>query len=179
MENAECALPARQRERIPYNEGEVNLMLIETTRCRIRYFEEQDLDEFTAYHNDLGWMQYQGFKGATKAEYAQVLAIKHFRLGVQLAIASRSDNRLIGDIYLKQEKDFFSLGYTIHPDYARQGYAYEAVTAVIHWLVQHNCQKIVAEALPENEPSIALLNKLGFRYTDVNDDGEVVYEYRF
>lgn len=154
-------------------------MLIETERCRIRYFEEHDLDVFMAYHNDLNWMQYQGFKGATRAVYAQVLAIKHFGIGVQLAITSKSDDCLVGDIYLKQEKDCFYLGYTVHPDYARQGFAYEALSAVINWLAQQDCQKIVAEALPENEPSIALLNKLRFRYTGVNDDGEVVYEYRF
>ncbi|WP_261806635.1 GNAT family N-acetyltransferase [Lapidilactobacillus luobeiensis] len=48
-------------------------MEINTQRCLIRRFQESDLASFTAYHNDLEWMRYQGLKGLTKQAYAAIL----------------------------------------------------------------------------------------------------------
>lgn len=38
-----------------------------TKRCKIRRFQESDIDTFMSYQNDEQWMKYQEFKGLTKA----------------------------------------------------------------------------------------------------------------
>ncbi len=56
------------------------------------------------------------------------------------------------------------LGYRIHPDHQRRGYAREAVAAMIDWLVEeHGMHRLVGVAASLNQPSIALLRSLGFR----------------
>lgn len=148
-------------------------MHIQTTRCVIRPFLENDLDAFTACRNDMDWMQYQGFKGRTRQEYADaVLGERALRHGAQFAIACRHTNALIGDIYLRQEETSYWIGYTIHRTHARQGYAYEAVSAVIAALRAQGAACLHADTDTGNTASIALMKKLGFR------DAGIRYEER-
>ena len=46
-------------------------MIFETKRLIIRAFQEQDMDQFMEYRNNLEWMQYQGFKDKSKDEYIE------------------------------------------------------------------------------------------------------------
>lgn len=151
-------------------------MLIETQRCRIRNFQEKDIDSFMEYRNDGAWMRYQGFKGRTREEYRQTLLRElSLKEGVQLAIADKEDDRLIGDLYLKQEGTDSWLGYTISPLKARNGYAYEAAGGVIAWLKGTGTHRILAATLPENTPSVNLLKKLNFVFEGYNAQEEAVY----
>ncbi|BEP29883.1 GNAT family N-acetyltransferase [Helicovermis profundi] len=149
---------------------------IETQRCIIRTFLEEDINDFMIYRNNEEWMIYQGFKGLSKEEYQEIL-MKEFSLndGVQLAIEEKSNKHLIGDIYLKQCEDEFWIGYTINPIYARQGYAFEAAKGIMEWIKYTGGKKIYAGVLPENIASIELLKKLGFKYTETEEDGEKIY----
>lgn len=152
-------------------------MWIETERCIIRLFTADDIDPFMAYRNNETWMRFQGFKGLTPAAYeAALLAAPDWAAGVQFAVALRGSNRLIGDLYLKREGDGCWLGYTIAPEYAGQGYATEAVLAVLDWLAKSGVQKALAGVEPENAASIRLLVRLGFVYTGLDADGERLYE---
>lgn len=104
----------------------------ETERCRIRPFEESDIEAFMSYRNNLDWMQFQGFKGKKYLEYkAALLKQPNFREGVQLAVVSGQTGELFGDLYLKLEKNTAWIGYTIAPQFARQGYAFEVVTQLL------------------------------------------------
>lgn len=151
-------------------------MRIETERCFIRRFEETDINDFMIYRNNEKWMQYQGFKGLTKEEYNKALLVEpDMQAGAQLAIISKDSERLIGDIYLKQENSAFWLGYTINPASARQGYAYEAVSGIIGWLKENGAEKVLADVMPENAPSIGILKKLGFASAGTNDCGEPLF----
>ena len=149
-------------------------MMISTKRCVIRFFSEEDVYSFMTYHNNLEWMQYQGFKGLTEQEYRdQLLAPLPFSDGRQLAIIDHTTQELIGDIYLKQESDCFWLGYSIAPKFSRQGYAFEAIQAIITYLKTNNCQTIKAGVLPENKASIKLLKKLGFSNVLTTEEEQV------
>ena len=107
-----------------------------TDRCHIRLFQEKDLERFIQYRNNLSWMQYQGCKGLTPEQYRQELLQPHpLSEGIQLAVADRQTDILLGDLYLRQEKDCCWIGYTISPDYARQGYGFEAVEGLIQWVL--------------------------------------------
>ena len=147
-------------------------MKINTKRCQIREFHVKDLIPFMAYHNDLGWMKYQGFKGLTLAAYQQALleANDDLTQGKQLAVVDLDDQKLIGDLYIRQEGNLFHLGYTIAPRFARQGYATEAVIALIDWLAVYQGARVIrAEVALGNLNSERLLIKLGFQYLTTTD----------
>ena len=55
------------------------------------------------------------------------------------------------------------LGYEVLTQFQRQGYGTEMVGALVDWaLAQGRAQRIVADVLPSNVPSVRLLHRLGF-----------------
>lgn len=148
----------------------------ETERCRIRPFEETDIEAFMSYRNNLDWMQFQGFKGKKYLEYKSALLKKpDFREGVQLAVANKQTGELLGDLYLKLEKDACWIGYTIAPQFARQGLALVVVTELLTQLKREGLALAKAGVEEQNIASIALLKKLGFTQVDV-DDSEMIFQ---
>ena len=148
----------------------------ETERCRIRPFEESDLEAFMSYRNNLDWMQFQGFKGKKYLEYkAALLKQPNFREGVQLAVVSGQTGELFGDLYLKLEKNIAWIGYTIAPQFARQGYAFEVVTQLLSQLKQAGLALAKAGVEEQNLASIQLLKKLDFTLIG-NEENELIYE---
>lgn len=151
-------------------------MHIHTTRCLIRPFEAKDLDDFITYRNDLDWMKHQGFKGLSREDYQQALLREQvWQDGAQFAIALRDSNQLIGDIYLKEEKDRIWIGYTITPVFARQGYAGEAVQGVAAYLKAAGHTYVYAGVESDNIASINLLEHLGFTFITIDEHGEKTY----
>ena len=135
----------------------------ETQRCRIRPFEEGDIEAFMSYRNNLDWMQYQGFKGKKYLDYKAALLMQpNFNNGVQLAVELKQTGELIGDLYLKLEKNTAWIGYTIAPQFARQGFAFEVVSQLLLELKQAGLTLVKAGVEEQNLASIALLKKLGF-----------------
>ena len=135
----------------------------ETQRCRIRPFEEGDIEAFMSYRNDLDWMQFQGFKGKKYLEYKAALLMQpNFNNGVQLAVVLKQTGELIGDLYLKLEKNTAWIGYTIAPQFARQGFAFEVVSQLLLELKLAGMTLVKAGVEEQNLASIALLKKLEF-----------------
>jgi len=148
----------------------------ETERCRIRPFEESDIEAFMSYRNNLEWMQYQGFKGKKYLEYkAELLKQPKFNEGVQLAIAHRQSGALIGDLYLKLEKNTCWIGYTIAPQFARQGFAFEVVAEAIRQLANSGIKCVQASVELGNTASIALLKKLGFVQMETEENEAIFH----
>jgi [ribosomal protein S5]-alanine N-acetyltransferase len=77
-------------------------------------------------------------------------------------------------------EDALEIGYGILPEHRRQGYATEAVEALIGWARTQGIDHFVASVAPENEPSLAIMRKLGFvrtgQHIDPEDGLEHVYE---
>lgn len=141
-------------------------LVIETNRCILRCFEEKDLDSLMTYRNNEDWMKYQGFKNLTKEEYRKILLVPlNVENGVQLAIIDRTNDNLLGDLYLRKEEKTITIGYTVNPIFSRRGYISEVLKALLPILKAHypDC-KIVAMTERENIPSKNLLLKLGFIY---------------
>lgn len=89
------------------------------------------------------------------------------------AIRRRGESRMIGYIgchtapdpsYLQETAPGgIEFGYTIYPEYRRQGYAYEACRTLMDWAHRdHGVVSFVVSISPENVPSLALARKLGF-----------------
>lgn len=55
------------------------------------------------------------------------------------------------------------IGYSVMQDHQRQGYAPEAVRALLAWAFSHpEVKRIIAHTLPDLHPSIRVLEKCGF-----------------
>jgi [ribosomal protein S5]-alanine N-acetyltransferase len=73
------------------------------------------------------------------------------------------------------------VGYTIFPDFRRQGFALEAVRGLFEWAkLESDVITFVASVSPRNVASLALIAKLGFvqvgRQWDEEDGEELVFE---
>ena len=59
----------------------------------------------------------------------------------------------------------FNIGFAFLPKYRGQGYAFESASAVlVHGRTVLGLERIVAVTAPDNQASITLLDKLGFRF---------------
>jgi [ribosomal protein S5]-alanine N-acetyltransferase len=75
------------------------------------------------------------------------------------------------------------LGYTIFEPFRRRGYATEVARALMEWAEQkHGIRHFVASVGPWNEPSLAMMRRLGFeetgRHWDDLDGEELEFELR-
>lgn len=151
-------------------------MMLETTRCRIRLFQPEDITRFMEYRNNDEWMRFQGFKNRSRTEYeAELLSNGSFDIGMQLALAERESDRLIGDLYVQRDGPDYWLGVSVHPSHSRQGYAAEAVTALLPALKKLRGRVAKASIIPGNNPSIALFESLLFTRGADLEDGRLVY----
>lgn len=87
----------------------------------------------------------------------------------QLVIIEQTSDLLIGDIGLhfldngSQNKQV-EIGYTLDKNFRGKGYATEALTTVIDYLINSlNKHRIVASIDPVNQNSIKLVERMGFR----------------
>jgi [ribosomal protein S5]-alanine N-acetyltransferase len=79
------------------------------------------------------------------------------------------------------ESGMVEVGYTLLPDARGHGYASEAVRAAFEWATRvHGIHRFRASVSPDNERSLNLIAKLGFRQTgdqwDDEDGLELVFE---
>jgi [ribosomal protein S5]-alanine N-acetyltransferase len=76
--------------------------------------------------------------------------------------------------------DAVEVGYTIFPEHRRQGYATEAVRALLEHARGQGVHRFVASVGPGNEPSLAIVRRLGFvevgRHWDDEDGEELEFE---
>jgi RimJ/RimL family protein N-acetyltransferase len=146
---------------------------IETPRLLLRAFQESDLPTLMAYRNDPEVSRYQ-FWG-TFDEPGLRLFIEHMAKatpgqpgpGFQFALALRPEGPHIGDLYLRlldYDNRQAEIGYTLARAYWGQGYAREAVGALLRYcFADLGLHRVIAIADSENSPSLGLLERLGMR----------------
>ncbi len=144
-----------------------------TERLLLRRLRPDDAETMFAYRSDPEIMRYQGWDPESLAGVREFIADnareEPFAPGSwrQFAIAVRSTGELAGDCgvhvpYDKPEQAEF--GITVAPAFQRQGYAAEALRALLRLtfdtLGKH---RVFASVDPRNAPSIALFERAGFR----------------
>jgi RimJ/RimL family protein N-acetyltransferase len=76
--------------------------------------------------------------------------------------------------------DAIEIGYTIEPPYRGRGYATEAAVELLRRAEERGVRHYIASSAPDNEPSLAVIRKLGFTQTgevmDEEDGLELVFE---
>ena len=85
---------------------------------------------------------------------------------IRWAIARREDDAVLGScgyVHWDRESRRAEVGYELHPDWQGRGLMYEALTAMLSFgFTQMDLNRVEALVVPENEPSLRLLRRLGF-----------------
>jgi RimJ/RimL family protein N-acetyltransferase len=106
------------------------------------------------------------------------------------AIIRRDEPTMIGHIgfHTKPAPDYLrdyapqgvELGYTIYTPFRRQGYASEALAAMMDWAVaKHQVPQFVLTISPENAPSLRMAERFGFVKVGSHVDPDDGLEYIF
>lgn len=145
---------------------------LETERLKLREITTEDADAIFACFSNDQVMEYYGSDAFQNIEQAKdlielfsknYLEKKTIRWGIEL----KESNELIGTIgyhawAAKHRKA--EIGYEIHPDYWRKGYASEAIQKVIDYgFNEMDLTRIGAIIYLENYGSYKLLEGLGFQ----------------
>jgi RimJ/RimL family protein N-acetyltransferase len=82
-----------------------------------------------------------------------------------------------------EDRGWVEIGYQVEPEYRRKGYASEAAMAMFSWAAEQGVQRFRASVSPDNEPSLAMVQRMGFNRTgeqwDDIDGLEYVFEADF
>lgn len=145
------------------------MCFFETERLRLRNVISEDATVMFDYRNHEICSRYQRGQVKTYEEIADLVQRrKEDQISAEapfmLAVVLKETNEMIGEIVVMPSEKTFSLGYTISYQYHRQGYAFEALSALIDSL--HNRfvdWEFISFTDPENQASMGLLTKLGYR----------------
>jgi RimJ/RimL family protein N-acetyltransferase len=146
-------------------------MHIETRRLLVRRFRPADAVPLAEYRSDPEVARYQSWDAPFSLLRAQT-AVANFiasdpdRPGwFQYAVERADDRVLIGDVAVHLHDNLMQaeIGFTLARPYQRQGYAAEAVRAVLDRLFHvQGLHKVTGECDARNEASAGLLRRLGF-----------------
>lgn len=128
-----------------------------------------DADFIFELVNSAGWKKFIGDRNVHNTEDAMAYIEKilsntaiHYRV-VRLAVTGTP----VGLVTLIQ-RDYLEhpdIGFAFLPQYAKNGYAFEASHAVLHDVCSPGkWQTVLATTIPDNSSSIHLLKKLGFTF---------------
>ena len=147
---------------------------IETSRLELRTFERSDIEGLAAYHTLPSMQRYVFSKTRDKSEVAGALALMRGHVSLQrpgdtltLAMVRKGDKQLIGHVSLHWSDATAGQGeirFCINPSFAGQGFANEAIGAVLDLAFDHfRIHRIFAKCDGRNHHSIKLMQKLGMR----------------
>ncbi len=146
---------------------------LETKRLSMRWLTLEDAELMLAVWNDPAFFKYVGDRGVRTVEQAEeTLQSGAFKLYEEqgygpFRITRKADNLAIGTCGLFRREGYEDpdIGWSILPDFGRQGYAFEAASAVMAYAQNElGLTRILAFISPENAPSIGLAAKLGLRF---------------
>jgi [ribosomal protein S5]-alanine N-acetyltransferase len=147
-------------------------------RLILRRFNLNDADFIVELLNTDGWIRNIGDRNVKTTPqargYLENGPIRSYLIngfGLYL-VELKSDGRPIGmcGLIKRDYLEHIDIGFAFLPEYTGKGYAHEIAKKTLEYAFENlNQEKIMAITLPENSPSIKLLEKLGFVY-----DGKVM-----
>lgn len=165
-----------------------------TERLSIEPLAMIDLDTFVAYRQDPDIARFQGWE--TNYAKNQAIDLIESQAGsmlpekgewLQLAIHRLGSREHVGDLAIQSVEDedsTFELGFTIAKPYQGQGFATEAASRLISYLISEaGAKKFIATTDSRNTASIKVLSALGFKqnsskgWTETFKDEVVNVEY--
>ncbi|MDP4087035.1 MAG: GNAT family N-acetyltransferase [Bacillota bacterium] len=146
--------------------------VLETDRLILRQITESDTKDIFSILSQNEVTSYYGQESMKNMEQAKEFirffeGKYHENRGIRWGIERKSQKGLIGTIGLDAlvpNHKRADVGYEIHPDHWRKGYASEAVSRVLSYGFHTlGLRRIGAVVFPENIASIKLLEKMGFQ----------------
>ncbi|HET6556540.1 MAG TPA: GNAT family protein [Prolixibacteraceae bacterium] len=149
-----------------------NTIDIATERLLLRPIQPQDAEAVFNYRSNKQVNQYQSFIPESLNEVDHFIAHKVCHeinvpgTWIQLVVIKKDDRHLIGDIgvhFHAYDPLHSEIGCTFNCIYHGQGYATEALKEIMNVLFyQWGKERISASVDPRNNPSIRLMERLGF-----------------
>ena len=164
------------------------MTILTTKRLELLEFTLEDAPFVLELLNSPTWIKFIGDRNiktlAAAKKYIQEKLIdsyKKYGLGLYL-VKRKEDDASIGMVGLvkRETLEDVDVGFGMLPQYAGNGYGYEAAAAVMDY-AQHTLKlkRVVAITLPSNDYSIALLKKIGLQFEKMiqipNDDEELMF----
>jgi RimJ/RimL family protein N-acetyltransferase len=124
-----------------------------TARLVVRQQRPGDAELIAGYHNDPAIAEFQDWPLPSLPE----------NIGDdQLVI--EADGQLVGDLYVDVRNGQATIGYSLAPAHHGKGYAVEVVGALVDHLFAQGVHRVHATTDPKNFASMAVLERVGFRY---------------
>lgn len=148
-------------------------LVLRSIRLVLTRLQPEDAEAFFAYRRLPEVSRYQSFEPRTLADARLFISrLSQAPLGAtedwqQLSLRLAGSGTLVGDLGLRFQGEHAAqveLGFTLAPAFQGQGLATEAVrTALNHLFGELAVHRVTASVDPRNTPSVALLERLGFR----------------
>lgn len=147
-------------------------IIIETLRLRLRPIDNKDAVDLFKYRSDAVTNKFQGWIPKKLEDAYEFIKKTSTEMDIvnswfQFVLMEKKSNKLIGDIgvhFLDIDKKQAEIGITLHKNHQGKGFATEALKGIMDYLFnQLNKHRIIASIDPENNKSIELFERLGFR----------------
>ena len=148
-------------------------MIIETDRLQLRRLSVDDAEFILRLLNEPSFIQNIGDRGVRTVDDARGYIVKgpitsYERFGFGLwMIETKSPLAPIGICGLLKREilDDVDIGYALLPEFCSHGYALESASAVVSYAREKlGLKRVVAVTNSNNQSSIRLLEKMGFKY---------------
>ena len=152
------------------------MIFAETERLILRRPEQRDYESFLRSWSDPEMTRYtprrpnipEFIKGLIEEMQGKQPGDLNPQPWYQFTIEGRDNGTVVGDVgvgFGVPGERQVELGYRIHPDHQRQGYAREAVAAIIDYLIaEHGIHRFIGVVAAPHVASIKVLKSLGFRH---------------
>ena len=152
---------------------------LETQRLIIRELKVDDAQFILTLLNEPSFLRYIGDKEVRNLDDARRYILSgpvasYERHGFGLFRVELKDSHIpIGmcGLLKREELPDPDIGFAFLPDFWNRGYAFEAAAAVLNYARQRlKLDRILAIVNPDNDASIKLLQKLGFKFERMKDE---------
>jgi len=160
------------------------MTVLETERLSLRRVTVDDAEFILTLLNTPSFLRYIGDKKVRNLEDARQYILtgpvaSYERYGFGLLLVELKESQMpIGmcGILKREELPDPDIGFALLPDFWSKGFAFEAAAAVLQDARERlRVQRILAITIMDNEASIGLLQRLGFRFdglTKLSEEGE-------
>jgi RimJ/RimL family protein N-acetyltransferase len=143
---------------------------MKTERLILRPFTREDAGFVLRLLNDPDWLRFIGDRGVRDTAGAEAYIERNRaareRNGFGLDLVALTDGVPIGmcGLIRREGLDDVDLGFAFLPEHRGKGYALEAARSTLAQAPGHGLSRVIAITSQDNASSIALLEKLGFRF---------------
>ena len=149
------------------------MKVLETARLALRWLESDDAAFMLQLLNEPSWLRYIGDKGVRTVEDARhyiengpVAMYRRLGFGLYLVELKESGEPIgICGLIKRESLEDVDLGFAFLPTFWGKGFAFESAAAVMGYGRRaFGMSRLLAVTSPDNHASVALLEKLGFRF---------------